>query len=178
MKKRVIQHHTDALAALLLFGVFAACILSVLLTGAEAYRRLTRRDQAAYARRTAVQYIATRVRQAEAAELLSQVIAHPVVEPGHDLAEALALIESDQDLPVLREDGEYATRVYCHEGYLKELYASEEDLMVPGDGERIMAAEGLELSLDQGLLTVSVTGENGEESTLLLSLRSGEEGRT
>ena len=61
---------------------------------------------------------------------------------------------------------------------MKELYASEEDLLVPGDGERIMAAEGLELSLDQGLLTVSVTGENGEESTLLLSLRSGEGGRT
>ena len=160
MKKRVIQHHTDALAALLRFGVFAACILSVLLTGAEAYRRLTRRDQAAYARRTAVQYIATRVRQADSLALVS--------------------VEEFQGVTalVLREDGEYATRVYCHEGYLKELYASEEDLMVPGDGERIMAAEGLELSLDQGLLTVSVTGENGEESTLLLSLRSGEEGRT
>ncbi len=160
MKKRVIQHHTDALAALLLFGVFAACILSVLLTGAEAYRRLTQRDQAAYARRTAVQYIATRVRQADSLALVS--------------------VEEFQGVTalVLREDGEYATRVYCHEGYLKELYASEEDLMVPGDGERIMAAEGLELSLDQGLLTVSVTGENGEESTLLLSLRSGEEGRT
>ena len=160
MKKRVIQHHTDALAAPLLFGVFAACILSVLLTGAEAYRRLTRRDQAAYARRTAVQYIATRVRQADSLALVS--------------------VEEFQGVTalVLREGGESATRVYCHEGYLKELYASEEDLMVPGDGERIMAAEGLELSLDQGLLTVSVTGENGEESTLLLSLRSGEEGRT
>ena len=43
-------------------------------------------------------------------------------------------------------------------------------------GERIMAAEGLELSLDQGLLTVSVTGPDGARDTLRLSLRSGEEG--
>ena len=65
MKKRVTQHHLDGLIALLLFGLFAVCILAVLLTGAKAYRRLTQRDQAAYERRTSVQYIATRVRQAD-----------------------------------------------------------------------------------------------------------------
>ena len=65
MKKRPIQHQLNGLMALLLFGVFAACVLAVLLTGANAYRRLTQRDQAAYLRRTCVQYLATRVRQAD-----------------------------------------------------------------------------------------------------------------
>ena len=50
------------LAALLLFGLFAFCVLAVLLTGAGAYRRLTARDQAAYEWRSCTQYIATRVR--------------------------------------------------------------------------------------------------------------------
>ncbi len=45
MKKRTTQHHIDGLAALLLFGIFAVCVLMVLLTGANAYRRLTERDQ-------------------------------------------------------------------------------------------------------------------------------------
>ena len=67
MRKRAIQHHFDGLAALLLFGVFAVCVLAVLLTGADAYRRLTQRDQVAFDRRSCVQYIATKVRQADTA---------------------------------------------------------------------------------------------------------------
>lgn len=159
MKKREIQHYMDALAVLLLLGVFSACILSVLLTGAGAYRRLTQRDQEAYTRRTAVQYVATRIRQSDC---LGQV----TVE---DFLGVPAL--------VLREEGGYATRVYCHDGYIKELYAYEEDLMVPGDGEPILAAQGLDFSLEDGLLTVTATDEVGVVSTLLLSLRSGEGGR-
>ena len=59
MKKHSIQHHIDTLAVLLLFGVFAVCVLSVLLTGADAYRRMTERDNRAYDRRTCVQYVVT-----------------------------------------------------------------------------------------------------------------------
>lgn len=158
MKKHQTQHHIDTLAALLLFGVFAVSILAVLLTGAGAYRRLVRRDRADYARRTAVQYVATRVRQADSLDLIA-------VE---DFQGVTAL--------VLREEGGYATRIYCHEGYIKELYAAEEDLLVPWDGEIILAARGLDLSLDGGLLTVTAADEDGVESTLVLSLRSGEGG--
>ena len=39
MKRKTIKHHIDGLIALLLFGVFAVCVLAVLLTGADAYRR-------------------------------------------------------------------------------------------------------------------------------------------
>ena len=34
MRKKPVQHHMEGLLVLLLFGIFAACILSVLLTGA------------------------------------------------------------------------------------------------------------------------------------------------
>lgn len=158
MKKNAVQHHMDSLAPLLLFGVFSACVLSVLLTGAQAYRRLTGRDGESYERRTAVQYVATRVRQSDSLDSVG-------VE---DFVGVPAL--------VLREEGGYATRVYCYEGYLMELYAAGEDLMVPGDGERIMELQGLELSLEEGLLTAVITDGTGEETTLRLSLRSGEGG--
>lgn len=158
MKRNGIQHYMDSLAPLLLFGVFSACVLSVLLTGAQAYRRLTLRDGESYERRTAVQYVATRVRQSDSLDSVS-------VE---DFLGVSAL--------VLREEGGYATRVYCSEGYLMELYAAEEDLMVPGDGERILELQGLELSLEDGLLTVVSTDGTGTQATLRLSLRSGGEG--
>ena len=46
------KHHFGGLSALLLLGVFAVCVLVVLLTGAEAYQRLNQRDRAAYDTRT------------------------------------------------------------------------------------------------------------------------------
>ena len=163
MKKQRIQHHIDGLIALLLFGLFAACVLIVLLTGADAYRRLTARDQAAYDRRTCAQYIATRVRQADIAGGIA-------IEP-FGSAQALALKSGDG----------YTTRIYCHDGYLMELYAADADFafesgsseggLSPEDGAPIIAAEALALELSGGMLTASVTGPEGTD-TLRLSLRS------
>lgn len=155
MRRQGTKRHMDGLLMLLLFGVFAACVLMVLLTGARAYRRLTLRDQAAYDRRTCVQYIAARVRQADSLNGVT-------VEPFGDVA---ALVLSD---------GEYATRVYCYDGYLMELYSGVDAELFPEDGERVMALEGLELSMDGGLLTAEIDSGDGVTDTLRLSLRSGE----
>ena len=70
------------------------------------------------------------------------------------------------------EDG-FTTRVYWHDGYLMELYAGEDAELSPEDGERIMEAESLSLSLRRGLLTVDVTGDSGQPDRLFLLLRSG-----
>ena len=78
------------------------------------------------------------------------------------------------DALVFREDSEYMTRVYCYEGWLMELYASQELEMKPADGERIMELSGLEMALEDGRLTLTVTGPEGGASSLVLSLRSGE----
>ena len=63
MKKH--DYHLEGLMALLLFGVFAVCLLMVLLTGADSYQGLTRRDRISDNRRVCAQYLATRVRQAD-----------------------------------------------------------------------------------------------------------------
>ena len=55
MKMKENKRKADAVLVLLLFGVFAVCILSVLLTGADAYRRLAERDEMSYDRRIAGQ---------------------------------------------------------------------------------------------------------------------------
>ena len=156
MKRKPIQHQMDGLIALLLFGVFAVCVLAVLLTGADAYRRLTERDRRAYSQRTCVQYLATRVRQ------------------GDLLGDLQVEDFGGTDALVFREDSEYMTRVYCYEGWLMELYASQELEMKPADGERIMELSGLEMALEDGRLTLTVTGPEGGASSLVLSLRSGE----
>ncbi|WP_251316364.1 DUF4860 domain-containing protein [Flintibacter muris] len=157
MKQKPIQHHIDGLAALLLFGVFAACVLAVLLTGADAYRRLTARDQAAFDRRTGVQYITTKVRQADAG------YGGIVVEN----------IEGVQTL-ILDAQAEYITYIYQYDGWLWELYTWCGEPMVPGDGRQLVESEGFALSLEEQLLTVEITAPGGVKDTLLLNLRSGE----
>lgn len=160
MKKQGSQHHMDTLAALLLFGVFAACVLTVLLTGADAYARITERDGVTYDRRTCIQYVATRVRQADTAGGVSLEVFGGVK----------ALVLKDW------EDDNYITRVYYHNGYLMELYSEAGLDLSPEDGERIMACDWMRLSLVDGLLTVDLLDPQGEVTTLRLSLRSGGEG--
>lgn len=156
MRNQKAKQHTDALAALLLFGIFAVCILGVLLTGAGAYQRLTVRDEAAAERRTRTQYIATRVRQAD-------ILDHVSVEE-LDGVPALRLPEADG----------YVTWVYCFDGWLMEMYTSAEADLAPEDGTRLMEAAALSLSLEDGLLEICITGPEGEEDKLYLTLRSGE----
>lgn len=157
MKRQGTKHQVDGLLMLLLFGMFAVCVLSVLLTGAKAYRGLTDRDGAAYDRRTCVQYIATRVRQGD-------IEGGVTVEPFGD-ATALCMTQ----------DG-YVTRVYWYDGYLMELYTSADAELYPEDGERIMPLEGLSFTMEDGLLTAEVGVAGGVVDTLRLSLRSGEGG--
>lgn len=157
MRRRGNQHQMGGLLMLLLFGVFAVCVLAVLLTGARAYRRLTQRDQVAFDRRACVQYLTTRVRQADAG---GGVALRPFGE-----GDALLLPAGEG----------YVTWVYWHDGWLMELYTFEDAALAPEDGARIMPLEGLSLSLADGVLTAELADGAGGTDTLLLSLR-GERG--
>lgn len=154
------KHHMDGLLTLLLFGVFAACVLSVLLTGANAYRRLTARDQKGYDRRTCAQYVATKVRQAASPEAIS-----------------LSTF-GDGDVLLLSEeyDGErYLTRIYCYDGWLRELFTAAGEEFSPEDGEQVLEAENLSLHLEDSLLKVTVTDGQGADTALTLAIRGGKE---
>lgn len=158
MKQKTIRHNLDGLAALVLFAVFASCILAVLLTGAKAYRGITQRDQEAYGARTAVQYVAQRVRQSDALYGIG-------VE---DFGGAPSL--------VLDKGDPYITRLYCHDGWLMELYCAADEEFAPEDGERVIEAQELELELDGETLRVRVRTAQEEDpgyrdSQLCLELR-------
>ena len=149
----------SGLAALVLLGVFAIGILSVLLSGAEVYRRLTQRDRLAYDSRTCIQYVAMKVRQAPApgAVVLSEF-------GGEDCLEIAQPIDGT----------EYRTRIYCHEGWLMELFALAEEGFAPEDGEKILRVDRFSLTKEGTLLEVDVVEGNGTASSMWLSLRGGE----
>lgn len=159
MKQYNNQRSVCALAALLLLGVFAVSILSVLLAGTGTYRRLTRRDQYAHDSRTCAQYLATKVAQAYAP--------HEVWVQSFDGSDALV---------IHREvDGQdYLERVYCYEGWIMELFAPADSHMDARDGEKIMQADGMTLRHAQSRLEANVLC-NGQTTRLILHLPGGEE---
>lgn len=160
MKQERGKGNTAGLAVLLLFGILAACILFVLLTGASSYQRLSERDQSAYSGRTAAQYLTTRIRQADSAGQLT-------VEDfgGHD-----ALILTEEIGGAL-----FCTRIYCYDGALRELFTPAEESFEPRDGETLLPVQHLELELEGRLLTAVITNDDGTQQRLALYLRSGEE---
>lgn len=150
----------DGLLLLLLLSVFALCILLVLLGGADAYKDLNQRDQQSYDRRTAIQYLTTRVRQADRLGGLR-------VEPFGE-GDALVFLETIQG-----ED--YETRIYCWEGQLRELFAARGSQLGPEDGTVVLPTAALEAQLTDGVLTLRLTAETGEVHRQTLTLRSREE---
>lgn len=149
---------TDLLS-LVVFGIFAICILLVLLTGAGVYRNLVARGGEDYQRRTAAQYITTRVHQA-------------------DTHGGIAVEDfGGRDALVLREEirgRTYLTRVYCRDGFLRELFTAGNGSVSPEDGEKILEVRELSLSLEKGMLTARITLPDGSVEDLILYLRSGE----
>ena len=160
MKEREKIFQINGILVLVLFGIFAVSILVVLLTGAGVYKRLTERGQATYTERTITQYVTTRVRQADISGNVSVGSFHGM-----------------QTLELYETVGEhtYVTRIYCCDGYVRELFADASMEFMPSDGERLMKAEAVKFVLDGGFLTVEiVTQENEGTLTFALSLRSKE----
>lgn len=160
MKKTESRFQTEKLLPLVLFAILAICAVLVLVTGAGVYKRLTERGGEAFHNRTVPLYIATKVRQADCAGAVS--------------------VERENGTDILRLweqiDGKgYVTRIYCHEGVVRELFSAEGVSFDPAAGEKITEAAGMSFSLDEGCLTVRVTGEDGTVTEQMLILRSVQE---
>ena len=157
MRERNDRQLISAMAALVLLGVFGISILAVLLTGADTYRRLTQRDQLACDRRTCAQYVATKVRQAPSPS-----------------AVALERFGASDAFVVRHEfDGVvYLNRIYCHDGWLMELFSAADGAFAPEDGEKVLPADRLGLTRSGRLLLVEIVHEE-EMTQVALYLREG-----
>lgn len=154
MKTWKRQFKAESLLALLLFAVFSACVLLVLLFGAGAYQRLSDRSQVTYDYRTASQYLATRLRQAEG-EIR-------ILDDG-----------STQGLTLCSTIGgqEYRTYIYCWDGWLRELFADSGLEFSPEFGEPLFNAEELRVRRgpEDGILAMDLTLPGGRTVQVYLA---------
>ena len=148
---------TDLLG-LLVFAVFSLCMLALLLTGVKAYENMVHKGRESYDRRTAAQYLTTRVRQADRLGSVSL----------QRFGEQDALVFAE-----VTEAVTYETWVYYYDGYLRELFVAAGGDFMPEDGEKVLAAQDLSIRQNGQQLDVELTDPSGEVQTLNLYLRSG-----
>ena len=142
---------TGNIAVLLVFCLLALCLLMTLLMGAGVYRNLTERGEEIYARRTVSRYVSSHVRQADAVSVEDFAGIQP-----------LTMRETVQGTV-------YLTRIYCYEGWLRELFTAEGSSLTPADGEQLIPAEEMSFLLENRLLTVCA-----DDQTFVLYLRGRE----
>lgn len=152
----------DGLFVLLSFGVFAVCVLLVLLTGADVCRSQTERDQAAWSRRTGAQYLTAKLRHADEAGAIGF--------SGGDGALWYDTLDLREEI-----DGEtYVTRVYCYDGYIRELFTVDGGVYAPEDGEPVLAAQELRFGWDGELVEAVCVDVDGQVCRSYFAPRSGE----
>ena len=135
---------------LLLLLAFSVAILAVLLAGAKSYKTLTQRDRQTQDQRICELYLSNRIRQT-----------------GTTSSMWLEQYEGTQCLEIASEiDGkDYLTRIYCWDGWIRELFTAADYSFRPEDGEKVTEAQSLRFDAQGGLLDVWVK-VNGEERQL------------
>lgn len=149
-----------ALAVLMVFTLYALCVLGVLMAGAETYSGLTQRGTDSFSYRTAAQYLTQRIRQADTAGgiLLGDF-------EGQD-----ALM-----LPEQIDDETYMTRIYCHDGWLRELYAAKTAAFSPEDGEKLLEMNRLSFFQNGSILNAEWELPDGTVQSFVFCLHSMQE---
>lgn len=154
------KNSMGSLLALLAFVLMITSLLMVLLSGAKVVNRLTKRDRENYDRRTAVQYMATRIHQSDSDGMLT-------IEE-YNGSPALILTEN------IGEDV-FQTVIYHYDGYIYELFCRSGYIPAPEFGEKVLPADSLSLT-DNGEYIDICIETNGQKESLRCAVRSRKEG--
>jgi len=150
------RHGISGTFVFLLLGIFAVFSTLLVLLGAQLYRGIVDQGAQNNARRVLYSYVMNAVR-------------------GNDASGSVRLAEYDgMDMLVFCMDaGEeaYETRIYCHDGALRELFASVDSEFEPDYGEVICPAQAFEARLQGNLLEMRITDAQGESGTVHVALR-------
>ncbi len=148
-------------AALLLFCCFVVGLMFCITAGAAGYKRMGSAMEAQYNERTCLDYIVAKARNGDRNG--SPYIGELAGVPALVLEEEVA--------------GEvYLTMIYYYEGYIMELYTAADSGLTAADGLTVIPAEGLELSADNNLISITcrVDGRSASASVWRMSERAGE----
>ena len=138
----------DTVFSALLFCMFTVMALLLCVSGGRIYRSVSDGVEDDYLTRTALSYVAGKQRYDAACECAVQELGGENV---------LRFIQ-----PV--DGASYETRIWYSDGSLREIYVKTGDAFDSGAGTALLELDGFEVSLEGGLLTVSVRAGASERS--------------
>ena len=163
MNKQSNNHNLSFLAPVLLFLILTICILLVLLYGADIYKGINNRDDTTFQKRTITQFLTTKIRQND--------VSDAVFAGSFDSNKALTA----GDTLFLYEEWNgrtLCTRIYCHDGYLRELFSEADASLNPNAGQKILEASAIHFTQEDNTLIVDIEYEDATQENLIFSLRS------
>ena len=163
MKTKTKKIDISSIAPFFLFAFFAICVMAVLLLGTKLYQTQTQRDMVGYNQRTVSQYISTRIHQSDKYD--SYFVADFNEKIPQSEGNAFFFIETINNT-------QYYTCIYCHDGYLYELFASMEDTLDVNAGERLLQVKSVKFNDNEKNITVDIVHTDESTQTLVINLRS------
>ena len=160
MNRRFVGEHGHAIAGVfvfLLLGVFAVFSTMLVLVGAQAYRATTERTESHSLDRTLYTYMLNTLRGDDASGVVSLRN-----ENGIDMV----AISYDYGMEIMEK------RVYCYDGYLRESLTSTAYEFDPAAGEQICEATDFRAEMSGDLISIELTGPDGEPRTVEAVLRT------
>ena len=123
-------------ANMTLFLLFAVCCLVMITVAASAYGRINENYGNTFNSTAAVRYITNKIRASENTEILAEN-------------------------QLLLQNSGYSTLIYQQNGIIYERLFPEGDIITAEGGEELFRADKLSLMNKSGLISVSITDENG-----------------
>jgi hypothetical protein len=152
----------DSVFVLLVFGVFAAASLLLVMIGANVYRGAVKESGANNEMRSSLSYVLNKVR---AYDEVGGVRLRNM-----DGLEVLCLTSGAEG-----EEG-LVTYLYYYDGELREQYTFAEEPFVPGGGDVVLTPASFSMSQKGGLLTITAEDSRGRETSASVCLRAEETG--
>lgn len=151
------SHGTDFLFTLALFSVFTASALLVTLLGANVYRRTIQGMDQNDNSRISLTYVAEKIRQ-------------------HDTKDSVQ-VQTLEGRPALvlgqttQSGKRYETWIFIDDGYLKEILVPQGTVPKASEGQSIKQQADFSVSKEGRLLTLTMTGADGQKEQMQLYLR-------
>lgn len=153
------KHVIDTVFVICLMLLFLLSALTIIAIGASIYKKNVAQTNDNYAQRVSIAYVTEKVRQSDSSgaifvrELFGQNVLVFQQEVNGDL---------------------YNTYIYCHEGYLMELFARDDlESFYPQTGQKILKINSFMIEkASDDLLRATITEEDGQEETVYISIHS------
>ena len=153
------KHVIDTVFVICLMLLFLLSALTIIAIGASIYKKNVAQTNDNYAQRVSIAYVTEKVRQSDVSgsifvrELFGQNVLVFQQEVNGDL---------------------YNTYIYCHEGYLMELFARDDlESFYPQTGQKILKINSFMIEkASDDLLRATITEEDGIEETVYISIPS------